>query len=660
MRNAKGRASAGSDGDGSAFLKGSASLLESAFPAYAVSRIAAADRRTRDPAYSAHLWWGRRPPAVMRAILVAATLNADCDEDSFWKAYGSDGPVLGDVRVLDPFMGGGCTLVEASRLGASVEGIDVDPTAQLIVAHALEPPDSRAVLEAGSELIAYLRGAYGALFPDCGGEPLHWFWLPVVTCPQCGETGLLYRSLVLARDVGKPGGVVRDEPVTVFDPESLKLHYLRSASYGTFRGEQRRWPLDHATFKERKYQCSRCGRRSSHRDLQTGAAPTKLLAVERTPLKRRRRLVPPTAHDLQAVELAGRMLADPPTELRLPVGEFDEERTDPRPRSYGITSVSDLFTARQMLVLGAAHSWIDRQSLDAPTERALRLALSNALATNNRLCSYATDYGRLAPLFNIHGYALPALSVELNPLHSRGGRGTLLQCIRRVARSSATKARRSVWSPSTSSVQAREFDFSGRAPAPELRCCSAADSTPSRPVDLLVFDPPFYDYLAYDELAELFRAWSLSPTLGGRPLQAEATAGASSFGVALADCLRPAVAARRPVLPVVLTYHSTNPHAWEAVGVALDELKLAVTAMWPVRSDGHMGHHTQPGNCEWDVIIACRPISETVPTTATPTVNDWQRLAGDLPISDADRAGFACALGVASTRWALPAIQQHP
>ena len=630
------------------------SLLESWFPSCAVSRVAAADRRTRDPAYAAHLWWARRPPAVMRAILVAAVLGSGCSEETFWTHYGNDSAVLRGLRVFDPFMGGGCTLVEASRLGACVEGTDVDPTAGRIVAHALDPAEGQRVLEAGGELIAYLRDTFGGLYPDDGGEPLHWFWVPAVTCPTCGEQGLLYRSLVLARDVGKPGAVVRDDPVTVFDPESLELRHLRSASTQTFRGSRHRWRLDHATFQARKYLCGVCGQRSSHRDLQTGAAPHKLIAVERTPPGRRRRLAAPTVGDHEAVELADTLLANSPVDLRLPGGEFDGQRSDPRPRSYGITRVRDLFTPRQLLILGAAYAWLDRQALDAQTERALRLTLSNAMAANNRLCSYATDYGRLAPLFSIHGYALPALSVELNPLHSSGGRGTLTACLRRMARSSATQARRSTWNPKSRAVEPQHFDFQRGAEGARLRCVSAANAEPTGPVDLVVFDPPFYDYLAYDELSELFRAWEPSLMLGGETLQSRAVAGASDFGVALAECLRPAVEARRPELPIVFTYHSANPSAWNAVGVALDELKLVITAMWPVRSDGHMGHHSHPGNCEWDVIVACRPLSETARSKMTLTVDDWVVLADDLPLGGADFASFGHALAVASTRWGHP------
>ena len=104
--------------------------------------------------------------------------------------------------------------------------------------------------------------------------------------------------------------------------------------------------------------------------------------------------------------------------MRIPDLDFHPVRRDPRPRSFGIAAIRDLFTPRQLLILGAANAWIESQNISDSTERALRLAFSNALVSNNRLCSYATDYGRLSPLYSIRGYSLPALSVELNPLHS--------------------------------------------------------------------------------------------------------------------------------------------------------------------------------------------------------------------------------------------------
>ena len=629
-------------------------LIESRFPAYGVSRVAVADRRSRDPAYASHTRWARRPPSVMRAILLAAALPGRCSQNKFWRLYESSTDTLSGLRVLDPFMGGGSTLIEAARLGASVAGTDTDPTSQLIVAHALDPPEHSALIEASEDLLSYLRSHFVHLYPDEAGEPLHCFWVPSVVCPRCGRTGLLYRSLVLTRDAAKPGAVVRDHAMTVFDPDTLELHYLKDVSTETFQGRRRSWPVDHATFTAFRYRCGNCEQRSTHRELQTAAAAHKLVAIERTPRGRRRRLYAPAAADIEATQQAELMLADPPVTVRLPEGEFNLRRSDPRPRSYGIVSFQDMFTARQLLVLGAAHAWVDTQPLDAPTERALKVALSNAVITNNRLCAYITDYGRMAGLFSIHGYALPAMPIELNPLHSSGGRGSLVACLRRVARSSTNSVKRSVWDCAASTTRSQTLQQPVRAAADDIRCASASDPAPPRSADLVVFDPPYYDYLDYDDLAEVFRAWNTSPSPAGGPLQQSVTAGPDSFGASLAACLRPGLAARRSGSPIVFTYHSANPDAWAAVAVALDQLDLAVTAMWPVRSDTHMGHHSNPGNCEWDVVTVCRPRSETAPTHLAASVEGWTILAADLHVSDADRAGFMHALNVAAPRWARP------
>ena len=628
-----------------------ASLLEVAFPALAVSRVAAADSRAKDPSYAAHRWWARRPPSLMRAILLAATLDSGATDQEFWRRYADDGPHLEGLKVHDPFMGGGTTLIEASRLGAEVSGSDVDPTAQLIVAHSLDPAQDSEIRDIGDALMSFLRKHFSALYPGDEGEQLHSFWIATVTCPHCGTSGPLYRSLVLARDCGKAGAVLRDDGTTVFDPETFELCYLSSAAQRQFQGASQDWAVDHSTFDALKYRCPSCQKRSSHRELQSGAAPRRLVAIERTAPGRRRKLLAPGDRDVAALDLARELLDDPPVPLRLPDTEFEPVRRDPRPRSFGIAAVRDLFTPRQLLVLGAAHAWVEAEDLSEASQRAIQLALSSALTTNNRLCSYATDYGRLSPLYSIRGYSLPALSVELNPLHFSGGRGTIRQCLNRVSRSARTTTRRSTWNVVTGTTEKVTLDLPRRAPSVDVRCSPAADAVLDAAIDLLVFDPPYYDYIQYDELTELFRAWNPSHVMSGETLQSAAADEPAVFGLRLADCLRPALTVRDGRYPVAFTYHSSRPPAWEAIGVALDSLDLRVTAMWPVRSDGHMGHHSRPGSCDWDVVVVCRPAGETCPANIGDPRTFWAKNLQCLEIGDADRTSFELAHEMAVSRF---------
>ena len=284
-------------------------------------------------------------------------------------------------------------------------------------------------------------------------------------------------------------------------------------------------------------------------------------------------------------------------------------------------------------------------------ERAIRLALSNALLTNNRLCSYATDYGRLSPLFGIRGYSIPALPVELNPLHSSGGRGTIQQCLNRVLRSVGATVRRSTWNVDKHETESISVELPRRAPQVDVHCSSAADSHLSHPIDLLVFDPPYYDYIIYDELAEPFRAWNPSLRMDGETLQSATLNEPGAFGRRFADCIRPALASRNNRYPIVFTYHSSKDAAWNEVGLALDLLDLRITAMWPVRSDGHMGHHSRPGNCEWDVVVVCRPRQETQHASLPNAEDFWKPHFGSLSVGEADFTSFRFAYEMASSRF---------
>src|SRR5206468_12835735 len=90
--------------------------IERAFPWRELRSVSRRQGTRKPPIYSVHRWWARRPPELYRAILeLLKEKNGARPSD----------PLAGK-GVLDPFMGGGTTQVEAQALGAERSGFDTD------------------------------------------------------------------------------------------------------------------------------------------------------------------------------------------------------------------------------------------------------------------------------------------------------------------------------------------------------------------------------------------------------------------------------------------------------------------------------------------------------------------------------------------------------
>jgi putative DNA methylase len=115
--------------------------IEEDFPIVEINRLAVPERSSFKPIYQMHKWFARRASCVFRAILLGALKPAGTNiMEEFYKNHSNDPDTKGKV-VLDPFMGGGTTVVEALRLGCKVVGIDLNPVAWFVVKTEVEPVD---------------------------------------------------------------------------------------------------------------------------------------------------------------------------------------------------------------------------------------------------------------------------------------------------------------------------------------------------------------------------------------------------------------------------------------------------------------------------------------------------------------------------------------
>ena len=199
--------------------------IEVGFPIVEINRLAVPERNSFKPIYQMHKWFARRASCVFRAILLGTLKPAFQPNGTptdlmaeFYKDH-SDDPDTKDKVILDPFMGGGTTVVEALRLGCRVIGIDLNPVAWFIVKTEIEPVDLDALKEAFDRLAARPVGWNGGrplketllslykteVADGIEADVIYIFWVKSAICtdPNCRREVPLFKDYIIAHKTPK-------------------------------------------------------------------------------------------------------------------------------------------------------------------------------------------------------------------------------------------------------------------------------------------------------------------------------------------------------------------------------------------------------------------------------------------------------------------------
>jgi len=146
-------------------------------------KIGVIEATAHTPPYMMHKFWARRPWIAFRRMIELFSKSNDI--------------------ILDPFAGGGPTLVEGLILRRKVIAVDLNPLATFIMEHEVMPLDiekfSLAIKELEYELTPVMSELYSTECEFCGkkailewteydsktNEPL----LAKFICPSCGSKG---------------------------------------------------------------------------------------------------------------------------------------------------------------------------------------------------------------------------------------------------------------------------------------------------------------------------------------------------------------------------------------------------------------------------------------------------------------------------------------
>jgi adenine-specific DNA methylase len=652
----------------------SRALIESGIDVERLLPLAIREGNRKKPIYEMHKWWARRLGVNFRAFLLAATADANLSEESYWNLFYSRHD-LSQLLVLDPFMGGGTSVVEARKLGLRVMGNDIDPVAWFVTKKETDcwnEESYRDALKRIEEKTANsLRGYYRTKTDrSAPADVVYFFWVDLIPCPKCGVEFEAHINHL------------------IYDDQSSRVKAHRLAFCGSCH-ELRRLTKRQRKFICRKcatetdclkgplqngrFTCPHCGAAGNLKDLLEKVLPLKkrLFALEYVdPFTGEQRFKTADSYDLAVYAKAARKLQGLRRELPIPEDEIPtENRLDARPIVFGHKHYYEMFNERQLLSLGIILKEILRVT-DKNTREYLLLAFSDSLASNNMLASYAFGYRKLTPLFGIHSYRRVTRPVEGNAWGASRGRGSFISCARKVL-----KGKRYAEEP-------WEYDYSKAKPTRVLvggssqrasenggtECranqtgrvllqnsdARSLDWLEDRTVDIVLTDPPYYDNISYSELSDFYYVWIRDhvdwPTKNKRkhtPMQRSLVVDSrnsehhNGFIEGLTSAFKECRRVLKPNGLLVFTYHHKRSKAWAAMAQSLSSAGFQATNVFPMLSEGKSGFHSSKGSLKWDIVFSCRPTSERkLPLFSLSNAKKWQNSKSDYWVSRLSSAGY--------------------
>lgn len=575
--------------------------IDESFPeqfASRLSRVEAFNKHLFRPNTYLHKWWARRCGTTFRTILKQFV------PDDSRRDYYAPGGLEGKV-VLDPMMGGGTTLHEAIRLGASVIGADIDPI-----------PVAQARASLTQIPLSQLRDAFDRLFSALRNELAPYFQ---TECPECARPIDAQYFMHGLRKKCACGEIVQ-----------IDQYELRHESDRTLSIDPLTWAISDGTKElpaqptERRLltkatgSCPDCGQKY-HEFLDepyynryvcfaiVGTCPEHGLFIR-----------PPGATDFAMMREADslRALLDfgPAEDFVVSGGAKSGDLVARNIRSY-----LDTFTSRQLLYLHHAIRLL--QDLSGAIKLNLGLLFSTSLEFNSLLCGYkgwaVNRPGAIRHVFALHAYSFPYTALENNPINPQKSSGNLQQLFsdriergrnwavapveRRIGYDGATQQVRipgeydggiEVFDQSSLGAQQAFWLIHG-----DSRSLPVADHS----VDFVVTDPPYYDSVQYSDLAAFFRVWlmRLLPDEvnwiydeSHSAVATKATAEDTPFMTVIAGIFRECSRVlKRATGRMVFTFHNWDPNAWAELTIGLKTAGFRLINAYVVISENPISVH---------------------------------------------------------------------
>jgi len=653
--------------------------IERGFPIERVNEIASKEttggaREYYRPIYCMHKWWARRAGSIFRAICLYTLLDEETEFDvldpgangnldmftesddiresireidlsnpeAIWDLYSKDVRVS-DKKVLDPFMGGGTSIGEASRFGAESTGYDINPVAWFISkkemeAHETDPEElENAFQEIKDSVEDEIKQYYKTSCPNGNHETdvMYYLWVKEIDCVSCEETVSLFEDYRVAK-----GRYENKGKYNVYCPEceSITLVDDWQSECSCDSCNYKFVPKEGNVTRGGNYTCPHCGQKYGITDAiqEQDGYDQRLYALEyycstcdengasRGEFKSYKEA---EGRDVQIFEDAKKKwntrtdLHDYIPEEEIPPGHMTAERNPVF--DHGYEKWSDMYNQRQLLSLSTILKEIDKID-DQNIKEYLLLALTGCLNRNNMMIGYNYAHNGAQAIFKSNSFDPPQRPAENNVWGLKHGAGPFyrkFELIKKGVKYAHAPTDRYIEDGET--IETPKFD----KPIGEdtnVICDDLRNIDKEDEYDAVITDPPYYDNVLYSELSDFFYVWQkilledeydcFGPDMTPRseivanPAQDK---GAEEFETELREAFDVVHSALKEDGVLTFTYHHSDSESWGELLEALCDSGFVVTATYPVTAD--LQKLTKGEAVSFDIIVVARPATEREP-----------------------------------------------
>ncbi|KXB04916.1 hypothetical protein AKJ49_01580, partial [candidate division MSBL1 archaeon SCGC-AAA382A03] len=538
--------------------------IEEYFPIAQVNEIADKESKAKRyyrPVYTMHKWWARRLGSVFRTILLYSLADENMnvvkdeqksltekkwsgDPEKLWDFYLEDVDFDGKI-VLDPFFGGGTTIVEALRMGCNVIGKELNPVAWFVTKKEIEPVDPEKLdetFEKLKEAIApEIKKYYETTCPECGekADTMYYFWVKELNCRNCGTTISLFKDYRIAKnrsnnvehkhktickncgEAYKPG---KNCPECGEEFNHKDYYHLLCPECGEIFGspnykEENTCPYCENKFNPKKdgnasgkyFTCKNCWQKNEIIKTidEQGKPEERLWAVEYYCENCDKKGYKPAKEEDQDLYLKAKEKYEKKKEdLPIPQQEIPPGVKTRELNNHGYEYFKEMFNKRQLLSLGLLY----REILNIEEKRireALILVFSESLDYQNKFCTYERARNHSGHLFSKHAYHSRHMYVENNGFGIQFGRGTFKKTFKQTRE--GFQYQREPFEKYREEGETKEKKMSidiSRDKNDKIVCGDSSYlEIEDKTVDTVITDPPYFDNVMYSELSDFYYVW---------------------------------------------------------------------------------------------------------------------------------------------------------